>query len=128
MNRYVLWVLRIIPAAVLIGVGYLKLTGGEVDVRLFTDLGMEPHGRIIIGVVELAAGLLLLSPQAASGALLAVGVMCGAIIAHTTVLGFSITHVPLLALVLACSAAVLFARRRDLPIVGKTLGGEPRLP
>ncbi len=128
MNRYALWVLRIIPAAVLITVGYLKLTGGEMDVRLFTELGMEPHGRIIIGVVELTAGLLLLSPQAASGALLAVGVMCGAIIAHATVLGFSMSHIPLLALVLACSAAVLYVRRRDLPIVGKTLGGEPRLP
>lgn len=128
MKRYVEWVLRIIPAAILIPVGYLKLSGNEADVLLFTELGMEPHGRVIIGLIELTAGLLLLSPQAASGGLLAVGVMCGAIIAHVTVIGFEVPHVPLLVAVLLTALAVMIIRRRDLPVIGKTLGGEPPLP
>ena len=96
---------------------------------LFEMLGMEPHGRIIIGSIELVAALLLVSPQAAIGALLAVGVMLGAIIAHFTVLGMNVggdggLRVMLLTVVFATSASVLIARRRDLPIVGSTLGGD----
>ena len=126
MNRYAVLVLRLVVAAVLIPVGYLKLSANELDVALFTQLGMEPHGRIIIGFTEITSALLLLSPQAATGALVALGVMLGAIIAHTTVLGFSITYVPLLALVFLSSAIVLIARRGDLPIIGKSLGGNSR--
>ena len=126
MNRYAVLVLRLVVAAVLIPVGYLKLSANEMDVALFTQLGMEPHGRIIIGFTEITAALLLLSPQAATGALIALGVMLGALIAHTTVLGFSITYVPLLALVFLSSAIVLIARRGDLPIIGKSLSGNSR--
>lgn len=126
MNRYALWAFRLIAAAILIYVGYLKLSMNPHDVEIFTKLEMEPHGRIIIGFIELASGLLLLSPQAALGGLFGVGVMSGAIIAHATVLGFSIPHVPLLALVLASCAVVVIAKRRDLPIIGKSLGGQQR--
>lgn len=121
-NRYVLFAIQLIPAAVLIPVGYLKLVANEADVALFTTLEMEPHGRVVIGVVEIMAGLLLLTPQAGIGALLAVGVMLGAIIAHATVLGFDVTHMGMLALVLLSSAFILFARRRELPVVGRSFG------
>ena len=100
-----------------------------MEVVLFTELGMEPQGRIIIGVIELTAGALLLSPQAATGALLAVGVMCGAIIAHLTVLGIDLKHSGLLLTVLLSSLIVLYVRRRDLPIIGSTFGsGAKSLP
>ncbi len=125
-NRYVQMALRILVAAILLPVGYSKLAAGGMDVMLFERLGMEPQGRIIIGLLEIIAGLLMLSPQAASGALIAVGIMFGAIIAHSTVLGVDVgdggRHVAMLALVLFCSILVLHARRRDLPIIGKTLG------
>ncbi len=118
-----LWLPRALAAVVLLYVGWLKLNGNANDVELFTLLGMEPQGRVIIGIIEMAAGFLLLSPHAALGGLLAVGVMCGALIAHTTVLGFDPTHGGLLTLVLISSLTVLLVRRGDLPIVGKTLGG-----
>lgn len=122
-----LWLPRALAAAVLLYVGWLKLIDNPTDVELFTLLGMEPQGRVIIGIIELAAGLLLLSPHAALGGLLAVGVMCGALIAHTTVLGFDPVHGGLLALVLLSSLCVLVMRRAELPIVGKTLGGKSHL-
>lgn len=127
MTGWLQWIFRLTAAGILFPVGYIKLSGG--DVMLFEMLGMEPHGRIIIGSIELVAALLLLSPQAAIGALLAVGVMFGAIIAHFTVLGMNVggdggLRVMLLTVVFATSASVLIARRRDLPIVGSTLGGD----
>lgn len=123
-NRYLQMALRFLVAAILLPVGYSKLAAGGMDVMLFERLGMEPQGRIVIGLLEVIAGLLILSPQAASGALLAVGIMCGAIIAHATVLGVDARHVAMLAVVLVSSALVLYARRRDLPIIGKSLDAD----
>jgi len=127
-----LWVLRILAAAILLPVGYQKLMGDEMSIMLFDTLGMEPHGRVIIGVVEIIAALLLLSPLAASGALLAVGVMLGAIIAHVTVLGVEVGGdggrlLVMLSIVFASTTTVLVALRRELPVIGSTLdrqGGE----
>jgi hypothetical protein len=78
------------------------------------------------GLLEITAGLLMCSPQAASAALIAVGIMFGGIIAHGTVLSLDVgdsgRHVAMLALVLVSSLLVSYARRRDLPIIGKSLG------
>lgn len=126
MNKFALWIPRLAAAAILIPVAYGKLTASPSEVALFMSLGMEPQGRIIIGMVELTAGALLLSPQAASGALLAVSVMCGAIIAHVTVLGIDLRHAWLLLTVLLSSLIVLYVNRGDLPIVGRTFGSGSR--
>jgi uncharacterized membrane protein YphA (DoxX/SURF4 family) len=57
-------------------------------VYLFTKIGLEPYGRIGIGVLELIAAVLLLIPKTTVyGALLAIGLMCGAIFFHLTKLG-----------------------------------------
>ena len=82
------------------------------------------------GLLEITAGLLMCSPQAASAALIAVGIMFGAIIAHGTVLGVDVgdggRHVAMLALVLVSSLLVLYAQRRDVPMIGKSLGAGGR--
>lgn len=55
---------------------------------LFTQLGMEPWGRIGTGVFELVASLLILVPRTTGfGALLGLGLMAGAIFFHLTKLG-----------------------------------------
>ncbi|MEM7138596.1 MAG: DoxX family protein [Myxococcota bacterium] len=122
MKNALLWVPRLAAAAILLTVGYAKLTASPPEVALFLELGMEPQGRIIIGVVEFTAGALLLSPQAATGALLAVAVMCGAIIAHVTVIGIDLRHSWLLLTVLTSALIVMYVRRADLPLVGRTFG------
>ncbi len=120
------WAPRLIAAGVMAFVSYLKLTHNPADITLFTELGMEPAGRVIIGVVEGLCAILLLSPYSAVGAVLTSAVMLGAIIAHATKLGLMVQgdggqHVLLLALVMTSALAVAWVRRRELPLVGDTL-------
>lgn len=115
---------RIICAAIMLLAALGKFTGGHVDVQIFTELGMEPYGRFIIGLVELGAALLLLSASWAHlGAILAFGVMMGALIAHITVLGFDVLHTLLLSAVLLTAIFVMFVRRQQLPLIGETFKG-----
>jgi putative oxidoreductase len=106
---------------------FSKLNSGPQDIELFTTLGMEPTGRIIIGLIELMAAVFLIIPAfSAVGALLAVGVMFGAVIAHLTVIGVVVQndggkHFALLCVVLFTSMIVLYRRRHHLPMVGKSL-------
>lgn len=82
------WLLRIVAAVILLQTLYFKFTGHEQSVRLFTQLGMEPWGRIGTGVLELIAAILLLVPRTTAwGALLGLGLMSGAIFFHLTELG-----------------------------------------
>ena len=88
-------------------------------------LDMEPTGRYVIAVIELAAALLIVSPFAALGSVMAVSVMCGALIAHLTQLGLVVNNdggrmVGMLVVVLLCAAYVLVSRRKEIPFVGDT--------
>ncbi|MFM9908665.1 MAG: DoxX family protein [Chitinophagaceae bacterium] len=83
-----LWVLRLLAAVIMIQTLYFKFTGHEQSVALFTELGMEPWGRIGTGVFELIASLLILYPRTTGiGAVLGLGLMSGAIFFHITKLG-----------------------------------------
>ena len=118
--QYLIVILLAVPA-------YSKLTGAEETIFIFTELGVEPYGRVMIGLIELlACALLLVNSFAAIGALLALGLMCGAIIAHVTVLGFEVLGdggglVFMLVAILILSIIVLYNRRKELPIIGRTL-------
>jgi uncharacterized membrane protein YphA (DoxX/SURF4 family) len=90
MNRsnILLWVLRIVAALIMLQTLYFKFTGHEQSVKLFTQLGMEPWGRVGTGVFELMASLLILYPRTTGfGALLGLGLMGGAVFFHLTKLG-----------------------------------------
>lgn len=88
MKTKLLWVLRILAAVVLLQTLYFKFTAAPESVYIFSTMGMEPGGRLLTGVLELLAALLLLWPRfTAWGALLGSGLMCGALLAHFTVLG-----------------------------------------
>lgn len=89
MKIFVSWVLRAIAAVILAQTLYFKFTAHPDSVAIFTAIGMEPHGRILIGILELMAALLLLLPSTVLyGAILSWGVMTGAIIGHFTEIGF----------------------------------------
>lgn len=83
------WCIQI-PMVVLFAVaGWMKLSGDAESRALFDTLGMEPAGRLIIGVLELtAAWMFLRSCTAVRGALLTLCIMVGALIAHATRIGF----------------------------------------
>jgi len=90
MNKtnIILWIFRILAALIMLQTLYFKFTGQPESVHLFTTLGMEPWGRIGIGVMELIASILILYPRTTPyGALLGTGLMSGAIFFHLTRLG-----------------------------------------
>ena len=86
-----IWVLRLLPAVILLQTLFFKFTASEESVYIFTKLGMEPYGRIGIGVMELIASILLLYPKTTVyGAVIAIGLMAGALFFHLTKLGIEV--------------------------------------
>lgn len=81
------WVAAIIMAQTL---GF-KFMGAEESVYIFTEVGIEPWGRITVGIFELIAAILLLLPRTRPlGALLGMGLMAGAIFLHFTSIGIEV--------------------------------------
>jgi uncharacterized membrane protein YphA (DoxX/SURF4 family) len=88
-----IWILRLLAAIILLQTLYFKFTGAPESIYIFSQLGMEPWGRIGTGVLELIAGVLILIPATTPfGALLAVALMAGAIFFHLTKLGVSVLN------------------------------------
>jgi len=118
------WIAQIAAAAILTQTLFFKFTGAEESRFIFSTLGVEPWGRIASGVLELVAALLLLFPAtAATGAVLAGGIMAGAVLSHLFVLGIEVRGdggllFALALIVLLCSATVAFLRRGQLPLIG----------
>jgi uncharacterized membrane protein YphA (DoxX/SURF4 family) len=87
------WVLRIIAALIMLQTLYFKFSGAEESVYIFSQLGMEPWGRIGTGIFELIASILILYPGTTFlGSVLAIGLMLGAIGAHLTKLGIVVKN------------------------------------
>jgi hypothetical protein len=118
------WALQLIVAGILLQTLFFKFTGAAESVYIFSTLGAEPWGRIGSGVVELIAAILLLCPATITvGAVLALGVIAGAIASHLTVLGIEVQGdgglLFFLALaVFVSSAAILYLRRGEIPVLG----------
>lgn len=86
-----LWILRIIPALIMLQTLFFKFSASAESVYIFTTLGVEPWGRILSGMMELIAGILLLIPgKTVYGAIIGAGVMAGAIMSHLTILGIEV--------------------------------------
>ena len=120
------WTLQFIAAAILFQTLFFKFTGAAESKFIFQTLGVEPWGRIALGVVEFIAVLLLLVPRtAAIGAMLALGLMGGAICCHATKLGLVVQGdggllFALSLTVFVGSAVVLVLRRREVRAILNT--------
>src|ERR1700712_1226101 len=117
------WVLRILAAYIMLQTLYFKFTGHEQSVHLFTELGMEPWGRIGTGIFELIASILILYPRTTGvGAGLGTGLMAGAIFFHVTKLGlkfdgdYGLFTLAVIAFT-ACFLLLVIYRRQVLAIV-----------
>ena len=85
------WGARLVAAIIMAQTLYFKFTAAPESVYIFTTVGMEPWGRIGIGVLELIASLMILLPATAwLGAGLALGLMVGALGMHLTILGIEV--------------------------------------
>nr|WP_321236580.1 DoxX family protein [uncultured Psychroserpens sp.] len=127
MKKYLPILLRLIIAIILIQTLRFKFTAHPDSVFIFTKVGLEPIGRIGIGIAELIAGILLLFRKTAwAGALLTLGIIGGAIMMHLTQLGIEINgdggilfYTALITFIIA--VIVLFIYRKEIPILGKKL-------
>jgi uncharacterized membrane protein YphA (DoxX/SURF4 family) len=87
-RHLIAWIFRIVAALIMLQTLFFKFTAAPESVYIFSKLGMEPWGRIGIGVLELVASVLILVPvTTAFGAVLGLGLMGGAIFFHLTRLG-----------------------------------------
>ena len=127
MKKYLLFTLRIIVAIILIQTLRFKFTAHEDSVFIFTQVGLEPVGRIGIGILELIAGILLLIPKTVwAGATLTLGLIGGAIFMHLTKLGIEVNgdsgilfYTAILTFIL--SGIILWVYRKDIPNFHKTM-------
>lgn len=82
---------RLLAAVIMFQTLYFKFGASEESVYIFEKVGMEPWGRIGVGVLELVASVLLLVNRTAwIGAGIALGLMTGAIGMHLTLLGIEV--------------------------------------
>ncbi|EDY84554.1 hypothetical protein VDG1235_4185 [Verrucomicrobiia bacterium DG1235] len=119
--KLVSWVAQIIAVLIMGQTLFFKFTAAPESVQLFTELNMEPHGRLIIGALELIACILLIIPSSiVYGALLGSSLMAGAIIGHVTELGWQGDRLELgiyAIVVLTCCISTIMIRRRELPLL-----------
>ena len=123
-NTIFTWVLRLIAAVIMLQTLYFKFTAHEQSVALFTQVGMEPWGRIGTGVLELIASILILYPRTTGlGAALGMGLMGGAIFFHLTKLKIDFGGDAVLftyAVITFVCCLILFVKYRE-QVTGKIL-------
>ena len=130
MKKYIPFIIRLAIAIILIQTLRFKLTGAEQSVYIFEKVGLEPYGRIGIGITELIAGILILIPKTAwLGAVLTLGIIGGAIMMHLTILVIEVPNAKgqpdggilfmMAIVVFILSAITLWLQRKNIPILGK---------
>jgi uncharacterized membrane protein YphA (DoxX/SURF4 family) len=117
MKKTFYWLIRIVPAIIMLQTLFYKFSGAPESIAIFSELGVEPYGRIGSGVIELIASILLLIPsKSLFGALLGAGTMFVAIVSHLLILGIERNNdgggLFILALItFVCCIFILFAER-----------------
>ncbi|MFD1162471.1 DoxX family protein [Hwangdonia seohaensis] len=127
MKKNISLILRILVAVILIQTLRFKFTAHPDSVYIFKTIGLEPFGRIAIGILELIAGVLLLIPKTVwLGAGLTIGLMFGAIFMHLTQLGIAINNdggvlffTAVITFILA--SVILYRFRKDIPFINKKM-------
>ena len=122
MNKFIIVLQFVAGLLVLYTGGYKLIPGG--DNFIFVELGMEPFGRYLIGILEVLAALMLFSRSlCAYGAFLGTGLMLGALIAHTTILGIQVNGdggalFGMLIFVLISCLTIVWSKRKSISFLG----------
>lgn len=125
IKKRILLIVRIVVAIILIQTLRFKFTAHPDSVYIFTQAGLEPYGRIGIGVLELIAGIMLLIPKTVwLGASTTIGLMIGAIFMHLTKIGIEINNdngvLFITAMVtLILSSIILYHNNAEIPVLKK---------
>ncbi len=116
------WAFPLVAAIILLQTLWFKFTGDPSSKYIFSQLHAEPWGRILSGIIELIASILLIIPSTRwIGAIITLLVLGGAIMAHLFILGISVQndHGELFALALIafmCAAITLWMNRGSIHI------------
>jgi hypothetical protein len=90
-TNYMERVASLVAAIILLQTLYFKFSAAPESVYIFSQLGLEPIGRIGTGVLELIAGsLLIYRPTSMYGAILGFGIIMGAVFSHIFLLGIQV--------------------------------------
>lgn len=117
MKQLGIWILKIIAAGIMLQTLYFKFSAAPESVYIFSTLGLEPYGRIGIGMLELVASIAIFVPATTAwGALLTVGLMTGAICSHLGKLGIVVMDdggqlFMYSILVFVCASVILWIKR-----------------
>ena len=120
-RKHFLVILRLAIAIILLQTLRFKFTAHSDSVYIFETLGLEPYGRIGIGMLELIAGILLFIPRSVwAGALLSLGLMTGAVFSHLMQLGIVVNNDKGVLFITAVvtsvlSAILLYMVRKEIP-------------
>ena len=123
MKNYIFIALRVLVSVILLQTLFYKFSAHQDSIFIFTQVGMEPWGRIGIGFLELIASALLFLPRKIwLGAGLASGLMSGAVFMHITMLGIEVNsdggllfYTAVLTLIL--SLIILWNHKNDIPFL-----------
>ena len=92
-KNLLLWLSRVVAALIMLQTLYFKFTGAAESKFIFSQVGMEPEGRIATGIAELIASILIVIPKTSIvGASLALFIMIGAIATHISILGIEVMN------------------------------------
>jgi len=125
MKRYIILIIRVTIAIIFLQTLWYKFTAQPESVYIFSKIGLEPYGRIGIGILELIASILLMvSKTVWQGALLSFVLMVGAVYLHLSKLGIEINAdggklFYLAITVLLLSFILLLIYRKTIPVINK---------
>lgn len=117
------WVLRLTVAIILLQTLYYKFTAHPDSVHIFSALGVEPWGRITLGIIELITSILILLPKTKIiGMATSLGIILGAVFSHILVLGVNVSNdggalFSLALIVLIASTIFLIMYKKELILV-----------
>lgn len=114
------WILRLTVAVILLQTLYFKFTAHPDSVHIFSALGVEPWGRIGLGIIELIIAILILLPKSKIiGMASSLGIILGAVFSHILVLGINVSNdggtlFTLAIIVLIASTVFLIMHKKEL--------------
>ena len=116
-SKYSLLIIKILSSIAFLGAGVSKLTGVEMMVTTFDQIGFGQWFRYVTGIIEVSSVILLwLAGKQVFGAALLVCTMIGAVLAHLLILELSAVPAIVLGLL---SAYVFYYYRGQLSFLNK---------
>jgi putative oxidoreductase len=112
----VLWILRVLIAALFLFAGFMKVTGQPMMIEEFNTIGLGQWFRYFTGVLELAGAIAILVPSiSVFGAIVLLAVDVGAFVTQIAILHGDWIHTLVIGAILA---AAIYLQRHQFGSLG----------